>query len=98
MPVELSESAIGAAKLATLGYAMRKRLTPAFIMRVMPCGHKSMLAYRTNAVAEPAPTLGRAGETTFEQARSVAPDVLLEATPERDLSAYKVARRPEPTP
>ena len=95
MKVKLTKSAIDAAKPASSEYEMRDTVTPGFMVRVMPSGHKTfMISYRTNAGSKRRPKLGRVGEITIEQARRIAQDLLAEARRGRDPSADKLPTAP----
>src|SRR5260221_13585991 len=68
-------------------------------MKILPPagGRIFMLQYRTNAGERRKPAIGRFGELTVEQARSIAQDWLADVRKGKDPSAEKTAARDAPS-
>jgi integrase len=90
----LAESAQPEAK----DYDIRDTVTPGFLLKVTPSGRKMfMLAYTAANGQRRKPAIGRFGEITVEQARSIAQDWLAEVRRGNDPSAERAAARVAPT-
>jgi Arm DNA-binding domain len=71
--MKLTKTAVDAAVPQRRDYELRDTAVPGFLMKVTPTGRKIfMLQYRTNSGARRKPAIGRFGELTVEQARSIA--------------------------
>lgn len=92
--IKLTKTAVDSAKPAAKEYELRDTVVPGFLLKVTPAGRKVfMLQYRNNAGQRRKPALGRFGELTVEQARSLAQDWLANVRGGRDPSAEKAAAR-----
>jgi integrase len=79
-------------------YELRDTTVPGFLLKVTPVGRKIFMAqYRTNAGERRKPAIGRFGELTVEQARSIAQDWLADVRKGKDPSAEKMAARDSPS-
>lgn len=75
--IKLTKTAVDSAMLAAKEYELRDTIVPGFLLKVTPAGRKIfMVQYRTNAGERRKPAIGRFGELTVEQARSIARDWL----------------------
>lgn len=96
--LKLTKSAVDAAQPQAEAYELRDTLVPGFLCKVTPAGSKVfMLQYRTNAGERRKPRLGRYGELTVEQARSLAQEWMAQVRRGGDPSADKAAARVAPT-
>jgi len=96
--VKLTKTAVDAAAFGTRDYELRDTVVPGFLLKVTPAGGKIfMLQYRTNAGNRRKPAIGRFGELTVEQARSIAQDWLADVRRGKDPSAEKSAVRAAPS-
>ena len=91
---KLTKSAVDAAPRIGQDYELRDTVIPGFLCKVTAGGRKVfMLQYRTNWGARRKPSIGRFGELTVEQARSIAQDWLADVRKGNDPSAAKSAAR-----
>lgn len=73
--IKLTKTVVDAATFGTRDYELRDTVVSGFLLKVTPAGRKIfMLQYRTNAGNRRKPAIGRFGELTVEQARSIAQD------------------------
>ncbi len=95
--LKLTKTAVDAAVPQRKDYELRDTVVPGFLMKVTPTGRKIfMLQYRTNSGARRKPAIGRFGELTVEQARSIARDWLADVRRGKDPSADKKSARNAP--
>lgn len=95
---KLTKSTVDAAPFIGNDYELRDTVVPGFLCKVTAGGRKVfMLQYRTNWGERRKPSIGRFGELTVEQARSIAQDWLAEVRRGNDPSAAKLAARQAPT-
>lgn len=99
MPLmKLTKSVLDAATPCEKDYELRDTITPGFLCKVTPTGRKVfMLAYRTNWGERRKPAIGKFGELTVDEARSIAKDMLAGVRRGEDPSAAKLAMRQAPT-
>ena len=96
--IKLTKTAVDAATFAAKEYELRDTMVPGFLLKVTPAGRKIfMVQYRTNAGERRKPALGRFGELTVEQARSIAQDWLADVRKGKDPGAEKTAARDAPS-
>jgi integrase len=96
--IKLTKSVVDAATFRAKEFELRDIAVPGFILKVTPSGRKIfMLQYRTNAGERRKPAIGRFGELTVEQARSIAQDWLADVRKGKDPSAEKTAARDAPS-
>ena len=75
--IKLTKTVVDAATLRAKEYELRDTVAPGFLLKVTPAGRKIfMVQYRTNTGERRKPAVGRFGELTVEQARSIAQDGL----------------------
>lgn len=92
--IKLTKSVVDAATFRAKGYELRDTVVPGFLLKVTPAGRRVfMVQYRTNAGERRKPAIGRFGELTVEQARSLAQDWLADVRKGKDPSAEKKAAR-----
>ena len=92
--IKLTKSVVDAATFRAKEYELRDIAVPGFLLKVTPAGRKIfMLQYRTNTGERRKPAIGRFGELTVEQARSIAQDWLADVRKGKDPSAEKTAAR-----
>src|SRR6266702_671403 len=92
--IKLTKSVVDAATFRAKEYELRDTAVPGFLLKVTSAGRKIfMLQYRTNAGERRKPAIGRFGELTVEQARSIAQDWLADVRKGKDPSAEKTAAR-----
>ena len=95
---KLTKSAVDAAPFIGKDYELRDTMVPGFLCKVTAGGRKVfMLQYRTNWGERRKPSIGRFGELTVDQARSIAQDWLADVRRGNDPSAAKLAGRQAPT-
>ena len=71
-------------------YELRDTVVPGFLLKVTPSGRKMfMVQYRTNTGERRKPAIGRFGELTVEQARSIAQGWLADVRKGQDPSTEK---------
>lgn len=99
MPLaKLTKVLVDAAVPGKKDYELRDTVVPGFLCKVTAAGRKVfMLNYRTNWGERRKPAIGRFGELTVEQARSIAQDMLADIRKGEDPSAAKLAMRQAPT-
>ncbi len=96
--IKLTKTAVDAATYGAKEYELRDTVVPGFLLKVTPAGRKIfMVQYRTNAGERRKPAIGRFGELTVEQARSIAQDWLADVRKGKDPSAEKTAARDAPS-
>jgi Arm DNA-binding domain/Phage integrase, N-terminal SAM-like domain len=96
--IKLTKTAVDAATFAAKKYELRDTVVPGFLLKVTPAGRKIfMVQYRTNAGERRKPALGRFGEFTVEQARSITQDWLADVRKGKDPGAEKTAAREAPS-
>jgi integrase len=96
--IKLTKTMVDAATSGAKEYELRDTVVPGFLLKVTPAGRKIfMLQYRTNAGDRRKPAIGRFGELTVEQARSIAQDWLADVRKGKDPSAEKAAARRAPS-
>ncbi len=96
--IKLTKTVVDAATIAAKEYELRDTVVPGFLLKVTPAGRKIfMVQYRTNAGERRKPALGRFGELTVEQARSIAQDWLADVRKGKDPGAEKTAARDAPS-
>ena len=96
--LKLTKTAVDAAQPGPQDAELRDTIVPGFLCKITPTGRKVfMVQYRTNAGERRKPAIGRFGELTVEQARSIAQDWLAEVRRGSDPSALKAAARSAPT-
>lgn len=79
-------------------YAIHDTTTPGFLLKVTPAGRKIfMIAYTAANGQRRKPAIGRFGEITVEQARSIAQTWLADVRRGEDPSAERAAARRAPT-
>lgn len=92
--IKLTKSVVDASPFRAKEYELRDTGVPGFLLKVTPAGRKVfMVQYRTNAGERRKPAIGRFGELTVEQARSIAQDWLADVRKGKDPSAEKTAAR-----
>ena len=95
--IKLTKSAVDAATYGPKEYELRDTVVPGFLLKVTPAGRKIfMIQYRTNSGERRKPTIGRFGELTVEQARSIAQDWLADVRKGKDPCAEKRIARENP--
>jgi len=96
--IKLTKTAVDGATFGDKDYELRDTVVPGFLLKVTPAGRKIfMVQYRTNAGERRKPAIGRFGEITVEQARSIAQDWLADVRKGKDPSAEKTAAREAPS-
>jgi integrase len=96
--IKLTKTVVDAATFGDKDYELRDTVVPGFLLKVTPAGRKIfMVQYRTNAGERRKPAIGRFGELTVEQARSIAQDWLADVRKGKDPSAEKTAARDAPS-
>src|SRR5687768_14904911 len=92
--IKLTKSTVESAALTGKDYELRDTALPGFLCKVTAGGRKVfMLQYRTNCGERRKPAIGRFGELTVDQARSIAQDWLADVRKGNDPSAAKLAAR-----
>ena len=95
--IKLTKTVVNSATLRTEEYELRDTIVPGFLLKVTPAGRKIfMVQYRTNTSERRKPAIGRFGELTVEQARSIAQDWLADVRKGKDPSIEKRAARDAP--
>lgn len=95
---KLTKATIEKAPFTGKDYELRDTVTPGFLCKLTAGGRKVfMLQYRTNWGERRKPAIGRFGELTVEQARSIAQGWLADVRRGNDPSAAKLAARQAPT-
>lgn len=92
--LKLTKTAVDAAQPADKDYELRDTTIPGFLLKVTPTGRKIfMVAYVAGNGQRRKPAIGRFGEITVEQARSIAQDWLADVRKGQDPSAERSAAR-----
>jgi Arm DNA-binding domain len=87
--LKLTKIAVDGAAPHSTDYELRDAVIPRFLLKVTPTGRKVfMIQYRTNAGERRNPAIGRFGEITVEQAKSIAQDWLAEVRRGKDLRHF----------
>jgi hypothetical protein len=95
--IKLTKTAVDAAMSSAKDCELRDTVVPGFLLKVTPTGRKVfMVQYRTNSGARRKPAIGRFGELTVEQARSIARDWLADVRKGKDPCREKKAARNAP--
>ena len=96
--LKLTKTIVDAAQPMKDPYELRDAAIPGFLLKVTPTGRKVfMVAYVANNGQRRKPAIGRFGEITVEQARTIAQDWLADVRKGKDPSAEKSAARRAPT-
>src|SRR5215216_3333848 len=96
--IKLTKRVADAATVCAKDHELRDTVVPGFLLKVTPaCRKIFMLQYRTNAGERRKPAIGRFGELTVEQARTIARDWLADVRRGKDPSAEKTAARGAPS-
>jgi integrase len=96
--LKLTKTVVDAAQPMKHAYELRDTTIPGFLLKVTPTGRKVfMVAYVANNGQRRKPAIGRFGEVTVEQARSIAQDWLADVRKGKDPSAEKGAARRAPS-
>jgi integrase len=92
--LKLTKTAVDAAQPKKHDYELRDTAIPGFLLKVTPTGRKVfMVAYVANNGQRRKPAIGRFGEITVEQARTIAQEWLADVRKGKDPSAEKSAAR-----
>ena len=95
--LKLTKTAAESAAPEAKDYELRDTTTPGFLLKVTPAGRKMfMVAYTAANGQRRKPAIGRFGEITVEQARTIAQDWLAQARRGGDPSAERSAARQAP--
>lgn len=95
--LKLTKMVADAAHPKQHAYELRDTAIPGFLLKVTPKGRKVfMVAYVANNGQRRKPAIGRFGEVTVEQARTIAQDWLADVRKGRDPSAEKSAAHRAP--
>jgi integrase len=96
--LKLTKTVVHAAHAERAPLELRDTIIPGFLLKVTPAGRKIfMVAYVANNGQRRKPAIGRFGEITVEQARTIAQDWLADVRKGKDPSAAKSAARQAPT-
>ena len=96
--LKLTKMVADAAHPKQHAYELRDTAIPGFLLKVTPKGRKVfMVAYVANNGQRRKPAIGRFGEVTVEQARTIAQDWLADVRKGRDPSAEKSAAHRAPS-
>jgi integrase len=96
--LKLTKTAVDSAQPDHKDYELRDTTIPGFLLKVTPTGRKIfMVAYVSRNGQRRKPAIGRFGEITVEQARSIAQDWLADVRKGNDPSAERSAARQAPT-
>jgi len=96
--LKLTKTVVDSAQPEKEPYELRDAAIPGFLLKVTPTGRKVfMVAYVANNGQRRKPAIGRFGEITVEQARTIAQDWLADVRKGKDPSAEKSAARQAPT-
>ena len=96
--IKLTKTAVDAAMPGSREYELRDTIVPGFLLKITPAGRKIfMIQYRTNVGERRKPSIGRFGELTAKQARSIAQDWLADVRKGKDPSMEKAASRHAPS-
>ena len=95
--LKLTKTAAESAAPDAKEYELRDTVTPGFLLKVTPTGRKMfMVAYTAANGQRRKPAIGRFGEITVEQARTIAQNWLAQARRGGDPSAERSAARQAP--
>jgi integrase len=96
--LKLTKTVVDAAQPKNHDYELRDTAIPGFLLKVTPTGRKVfMVAYVANNGLRRKPAIGRFGELTVEQARTIAQLWLADVRKGSDPSAEKSAARRAPS-
>ncbi|MDP1963678.1 MAG: site-specific integrase [Reyranella sp.] len=96
--LKLTKTVVDTAQPEKEPYELRDAAIPGFLLKVTPTGRKVfMVAYIANNGQRRKPAIGRFGEISVEQARTIAQDWLADVRKGKDPSAEKSAARRVPT-
>jgi integrase len=96
--LKLTKTTLDSAQPDQKDYELRDTTIPGFLLKVTPTGRKIfMIAYVARNGQRRKPAIGRFGEITVEQARSIAQDWLADVRKGNDPSAERSAARQAPT-
>jgi integrase len=96
--LKLTKTVVDGARPEAKDYEIRDTVTPGFLLKVTPSGRRIfMLAYTAANGQRRKPAIGRYGELTVEQARSIAQEWLADVRRGSDPSADRAAARAAPT-
>jgi len=96
--LKLTKTVVDSAQPDKEPYELRDAAIPGFLLKVTPTARKVfMVAYVANNGQRRKPAIGRFGEITVEQARTIAQDWLADVRKGKDPSAEKSAARRAPT-
>jgi integrase len=94
LKLKLTKTVVDAAQPESDPYELRDAMIPGFLLKVTPTGRKIfMVAYVANNGQRRKPAIGRFGEITVEQARTIAQDWLADVRKGKDPSVEKSAAR-----
>jgi integrase len=92
--IKLTKTIVDAATADQQPYELRDTVIPGFLLKVTPTGRKIfMVAYVATNGQRRKPAIGRFGEITVEQARTIAQDWLADVRKGNDPSAERSANR-----
>lgn len=92
--LKLTKTVVDAAQAESEAHELRDTMIPGFLLKIAPTGRKTfMLAYTANNGQRRKPAIGRLGEITVEQARTIAKDWLADIRKGKDPGAEKSAAR-----
>ncbi|MER9210479.1 site-specific integrase [Mesorhizobium sp. M0663] len=96
--IKLTKTIVDAATADQEPYELRDTVIPGFLLKVTPTGRKIfMVAYVAANGQRRKPAIGRFGEITVEQARTIAQNWLADVRKGKDPSAERSAARKAPT-
>lgn len=96
--LKLTKTVVDAAQPKSDPYELRDTAIPGFLLKVTPAGRKIfMVAYVANNGQRRKPAIGRFGEITVDQARTIAQDWLADVRKGKDPSVERSAARRAPT-
>ncbi len=96
--VKLTKTVVDATRPGTVAYELRDTSIPGFLLKVTPKGRKIfMIAYTSNNGQRRKPAMGRFGEITVEQARTIAQEWLADVRQGKDPGAERTSARQAPT-
>ena len=96
--IKLTKTVADASTAGKEPYELRDTIIPGFLLKVTPAGRKIfMVAYVANNGQRRKPAIGRFGEITVEQARTIAQDWLADVRKGKDPSVEKSIARQAPT-
>lgn len=96
--LKLTKTVVDAAQPESDPYELHDTMIPGFLLKVTPAGRKIfMVAYVANNGQRHKPAIGRFGEITVEQDRTIAQDWLADVRKGKDPSVEKSVARQAPT-